>query len=124
MAIHRWRAELIDDLGGEDNIRTQQLAIIDLADKQKLLLDSIDTWLFSQPSLIDKLKRALLPVVRERESLVDGLAALMSQLGLERRRKVKSLNELLTQQERTDHSAEPVECANGPVNKLWQPFLR
>jgi hypothetical protein len=41
-ALERWRQELIDDLGGEDNISAQQRAIIDLAVKNKLILDTID----------------------------------------------------------------------------------
>jgi len=39
-ALDKWRAELIADLGGD--VSTQQSAIIDLASKSKLLLDSID----------------------------------------------------------------------------------
>jgi hypothetical protein len=79
------------------NISAQQRAIIDLAVKNKLILDSTDRWIFQQPSLIDKRKRALLPVVRERQALANGLAEYMDRLGLERRHKVKSLKELLTE---------------------------
>src|SRR5690348_3759334 len=100
VAIRRWRAELIEDLGGAESVSTQQLAIIDLAGKQKLLLDSIDTWLLSQPSLINARKRSVIPVVLQRQQLADGLSRYLSQLGLERRRKVKTLNELLTNPER------------------------
>ena len=39
VAVRKWRAELIADLGGVDAVSTQQLAIVDLAGKQKLLLD-------------------------------------------------------------------------------------
>ena len=86
---------MINDLGGEDNISAQQRAIIDLAVKNKLILDTIDRWIFQQPSLIDKRKRALLPVVRERQSLANGLAEYMDRLGLERRHPVKSICDLL-----------------------------
>ena len=41
-ALKKWRRELVNDLGGEDNISTQQSSLIDLAVKSKLLLDSID----------------------------------------------------------------------------------
>jgi hypothetical protein len=40
-------------VGGQAAISTQQLAMIDLAVKTKLLLDSIDAWLLTQPTLID-----------------------------------------------------------------------
>ena len=83
--LWEWRQELIRDAGGEGAISTQQLAVIDLAVKTKLLLDSIDAWLLMQPSLIDKRRRALLPVVRERQALADALARYMGLLGLERR---------------------------------------
>ena len=92
-ALARWRQDLIDDLGGD--VSTQQDSIISLAVKTKLLLDSVDVWLLKQPSLIDKRKRALLPAVRERQTLADALARYMSMLGLERRHKVKSISDLL-----------------------------
>ena len=78
-----WRAAIIEDLGG--NPSTAQRAVVDLAMRTKLMLDSIDAWLLSQPSLVDKRKRALLPVVKERQQLADSLARHLGQLGLERR---------------------------------------
>ena len=105
MAIRKWRAELIADLGGDDAVSTQQLAIVDLAGKQKLLLDSIDTWLLSQPSLINKRKRMLLPVVQQRQALADALAKYLTQLGLERRHKVKSLTEILSADNAEDNGS-------------------
>ena len=92
-ALARWRQDLIDDLGGD--VSTQQDAIISFAIKTKLILDSVDVWLLQQASLIDKRKRALLPAVRERQSLGDALARYLAMLGLERRHKVKTLGELL-----------------------------
>jgi len=80
-----WRADLVRDLGGD--VSTQQLAIIDLATKTKLMLDSIDAWMLAQRSLINARKRALIPVVRERQALADALARYLGQLGLERRAK-------------------------------------
>jgi len=106
VAIRRWRADLIAVLGGDDAVSTQQLAIVDLCGKLKILLDSIDTWLLSQPSLINHRKRSLLPVVMQRQALADGLSKYLAQLGLERRHKVKTLQEILS----ADHSD------NGNVN--------
>jgi len=106
--LRKWRTSIIEDLGGEDAVSTQQEAIVDLAVKSKLLLDSIDAWLFTQPSLVNARKRALLPVVVQRQSLADGFAKYMSMLGLERRHKVKSLNEILAQPE-----SEPKPQTNG-----------
>lgn len=94
-SLTRWRSDLIEDLGGSDNISTQQSALVDLAVKSKLLLDSIDTWLLTQPTLINARKRTLLPVVLQRQTLADGLARYLTQLDLERRHKVKSLQDIL-----------------------------
>jgi hypothetical protein len=68
-----WRENLVRDLGG--NVSTQQSAVIDLAVRTRLLLDSIDAWLLEQPSLVNRRKRALLPAVRERQLLAMRLRA-------------------------------------------------
>jgi hypothetical protein len=67
----------------------QQNALVDLTVKSKLLLDSIDAWLLTQPTLTNKRKRALWPVILQRQTLADGFARYLSQLGLERRIKPK-----------------------------------
>ncbi len=90
-SLAKWRGDLIADLGGEYNVSVQQSALIDLTVKSKLLLDSIDAWLLTQPTLINKRKKALLPVVLQRQQLADGFARYLSQLGLERRIKTKTL---------------------------------
>ncbi len=41
-ALAEWRKELVSNLGGKDAISAQQAAVIELAVKSKLLLDSID----------------------------------------------------------------------------------
>ena len=82
--LNLWRAEIAEDLGGMDMLSTAQLALLELAVKQKLLLDSIDAWILQQPSMVNKRKRALFPIVRERQVLADGLERYLSKLGLER----------------------------------------
>ena len=44
-ALAQRRNELVADLGGQEEVSTQELAIVDAAVKTKLLLDSLDTWL-------------------------------------------------------------------------------
>ena len=94
-ALVEWRDDLVRDLGGEENISTQQDAIIILAIKTKLLLDSIDVWLLQQPTLIIKRKKAIIPAVMQRQQLADALSRYMTRLGLERRHKVKTLSDIL-----------------------------
>jgi len=94
-ALSQWRSSLVSDLGGKDAISTQQEALVDLAVKSKLILDSIDAWILTQPSLINARKRSVLPVVMQRQTLADGLARYLQTLGLERRTKKINLPEAL-----------------------------
>jgi hypothetical protein len=80
-----WRSELIGDLGGADGVSAQKRALLDLACQTKLLLDSVDAWLLEQPTLINARRRAVLPVVLQRQQLADALARYLQALGLERR---------------------------------------
>jgi hypothetical protein len=58
--------------------------------------------------LVDKRRRALLPVVRERQQLADALAKYMVALGLERQHPpVESLTEYLAERERERHPVDP-----------------
>jgi len=104
-ALVQWQRELIADLGGEDNVSTQQRTLIELASMSKLILGGVDAWILShqQPdngikgdhkSLITRDKK-LLPVVIQRCQIADGLARYMVQLGLERRQKQVSLQDYI-----------------------------
>jgi hypothetical protein len=83
-ALARWRAELIRDLGGEENLSTQRKALVELVCRDRFLLDAVDGWLLSQETFINRRRRALFPIVLEREKLADALARRLAQLGLER----------------------------------------
>ncbi len=64
--------------------------------KTQLILDSVDAWLLTQPTLINKRDRSVLPAVRDRQALVSTLRGLLSDLGLKRRNKaMPSLGEYL-----------------------------
>src|ERR1044072_6830195 len=39
--VNQWRADLIADLGGEDNLSAQKKALVEVAARSKLILDSI-----------------------------------------------------------------------------------
>jgi hypothetical protein len=98
-----WREQLIDDLGGIEQVSAQQLTVLELAARTKILLDGIDAWLFEQPSLINKRERRLFAVVKERQQLADSLARYMGQLGLERRGKIYDLSDYVVE----NYSEEP-----------------
>lgn len=91
-ALAKWRADLISDLGGD--VSTQQSALVDLAVKSKLLLDSIDAWLLTQRSLVNA-KRKTVPILMQRQQLADGLARYLQALGLHRRTAEQTLADLL-----------------------------
>ncbi len=87
-ALTKWRQELISDLGGADAISAQERALVDVAVRTKMLLDSVDASLLTQPSLVNNRTRALLPVVRVRQQLADGLSRQLQTLGLRRAKPV------------------------------------
>jgi hypothetical protein len=100
-------------LGGDGSISTQQETLIELAVRSKIMLDSIDAWLLTQPSLVNARKRSLIPVVLQRQTLADGLARFLNQLGLERRHKVKSLDDLLNGHDESQNHHKPAVNGNG-----------
>jgi len=114
-ALVAWRAELLADLGGEAAVSAQRRALVDLVVRTKLYVDSLDAWLVSQPSLVLTRRRAVLPVLRERQQLADSLARLLGQLGLDRREPPsKSIEELLAEAE-DQPQAEEVRHAPPPA---------
>jgi len=101
-----WKANLIADLGGPDAITTAQHTILALAAKTKLMLDSVDGWLLTQPSLVNARRKSLLPVVRERMQLSDALARYLTQLGLERKAKEVNVAEAFAALHQTERVRE------------------
>jgi hypothetical protein len=85
--LREWRGAIITDLGGEETISAQERAVVELATRTYLLLESVDRYLLGLPSLVNKRRRQLFAVVLQRQQLADALARYMGQLGLERRAK-------------------------------------
>jgi hypothetical protein len=83
-ALMAWRAQLMEELGGAEQLSTQQICIVDICVRQKMLLDSLDSWLLRLPSIVDKRRRQLIPAVGQRQVLADGLARYLGTLGLAR----------------------------------------
>jgi hypothetical protein len=103
-ALAEWRASLISDLGGAAEVTTQQLALIDMAVRTKLLVDAVDTFVLEMGSPVNKKRRSLWPVVRERQSLVTQLQSLLRDLGLERKaRDVTDLTVYLAERRSTEN---------------------
>jgi hypothetical protein len=81
-----WKAELEVALGGSE-LSPQRRALIDIAARTRLFIDSCDAWLVQQESVIVKRRSAVRPVLLQRQILVDSLVRILSQLGLERQAK-------------------------------------
>jgi hypothetical protein len=96
-ALTQWQSELITDLGGIEQVSTQQKALVDLCVRTKLLLDSLDAWLLAQGSLVNARKKSVYPALLSRTQLSDSLARYLGALGLQRRAKPgRSLGDLLS----------------------------
>ena len=76
-ALVAWRADLVRDLGGDPSTAQRT---IETVVKTRLLLESVDSWLLTQASLIDAGKNALLPVVLQRQALADSLCRMLREL--------------------------------------------
>ena len=83
--LRDWRLSLIADLGGADALSTQQLALIDQAVVQRYLVSSLDAYVLSLPSLVNRKKRCAFTIMRDRAAQVNLLRDLLRDLGLERR---------------------------------------
>jgi hypothetical protein len=119
-------AELFID-GGFDLAGT--LPTADLAGRSKLILDGIDAWLLTQPSLVNARKRSLLPAVLQRQTLADGLARYLGQLSsargwrtLTRCCSIARMERITTPASRprcNERSALPLEVREPNQPTLW-----
>jgi hypothetical protein len=104
-ALMAWRAQLVTDLGGPEELSTQQLAVVDTILRTKLFLDSVDCWLAKQPHLADRKKKALIPALMQRQALADALTRNLAILGLARaKQREPSLRDFLTAHDRGEKS--------------------
>jgi hypothetical protein len=97
-ALDEFRDQLMNDLGGAEAVSQQQRVIVDLAVRTHLMVQSLDNYLLTLGSLVNRRKRALWPVVRERTVLADSLAKYMAMLGLEKKQPPeKKLHEYIAE---------------------------
>jgi hypothetical protein len=85
-ALAEWRRELVEDLGGPEAVSTAQQTLIDVATRTRVMLDSIDVFILSMPSPVNKRRRVLFPVVVQRQALARELLRVLDTLGLRRER--------------------------------------
>lgn len=86
------RDALVAQLGGPEEVTPAQSQLIDLTVSAAMQLDSVDGYLLTLPSLVDKRGRKVWQVVRDRQVLSSHVQSLLTTLGL--RRKAKRLKTL------------------------------
>jgi hypothetical protein len=97
-ATGKLRSELVADLGGQENLSSQQTKLIDEFIVRHLMVESIDGWLFSQPAILNKRSKSLFPIVLQRMTIADGMIRCLEKLGLERKAKqVPSIQDYINQ---------------------------
>jgi hypothetical protein len=114
-----WRTGLLEDLGGEAAVSAQQRALVEMAVRTRLYIDHTDAFLMEQRSLVNARRRSLIPLVKERQALVDSLARILGQLGLDRvPQRVPTLTEYLARRREGDRpgAAEALEHVDTAVN--------
>jgi hypothetical protein len=96
LALRERRDALIADLGGMESCTTAQRTLVDLIVAAWLQLDSVDGYLLTLPSLVDRRHRRCWQVVADRGRLASQLQSMLRDIGLARRvKKVQPLAEYL-----------------------------
>jgi len=87
-AVRDWRASVAGDLGGEEVLSQQQRTLLDVAAQDVVLLSVADAWLRENAEkIVNKRRRALVPLVEQRLKVASHLTGLLKDLGLERKAK-------------------------------------
>ncbi len=120
-ALLDWRRELLTDLGGERQVSAAQRALVESAVRTRLYVDHVDAYLMEMSSLLTR-RGQLTPIVAQRQRLVDSLARVLGQLGLERRAKnVTDLTAYVREKystEKPDTGASVVEQPGGAADQF------
>ena len=94
------RDALVTQLGGPEEITPSQSALVDLVVSAAMQLDSVDAFLLTLPSLVDKRNRRCWQVVRDRAALSAHLHSLLVTLGLRRRpKRVQALTDYVSERD-------------------------
>ncbi len=103
--------DLIDSLGGPDEVSTQKRWLIERAAMLQLQLSAVDAFVVSMPSIANKKRRALYPIVKESASLAQSLQSLLVSIGLERRARTVKLSDYISERTTQDADTAPQEDA-------------
>ena len=120
--MSEWKAEIVRDLGGMDNLSAQQLGVLEVLTRTKVMLDGVDNFILSQRSLINKRKKSLLPIVRERAVLAESFVKHLQILGLERRTRPVQALDTYIEGKRKESATSPTEPGSlTTIHETHQP---
>jgi hypothetical protein len=105
MAITEWRAQLLTDLGGEENLSAQESCLVELAVRYRLYLDFTDNYIMNLPDgVVIKRRKTIMPVVMQRTQLATALERCLSTLGLKRRpKRIESIHEVIARKDKEEN---------------------
>jgi hypothetical protein len=111
-ALAEIRAEIVNDLGGAENLSRAEHLLVEEAIITTLLLSSVNAWLLQQPSIVSNKTRGVLAAARDRATMVNTLQSLLTTLGLKRRTREITLGDWLASKSdgngsATESSVEP-----------------
>jgi hypothetical protein len=92
-ALREYRADLVRDLGGEENLSTAELHLVDLAVRDRLFLDSLDATLAERP-LLNRKQGSVAPALEARFRTADSATRRLVALGLKRVRRRMTVQEI------------------------------
>jgi hypothetical protein len=95
-ALREYRADLIRDLGGQETLSTAQLHLVELAVRDRLLLDTLDAALTERP-LFNRKRKTVAPALEARFRMADSATRRLVALGLKRVKRRKSHAEIMAE---------------------------
>jgi hypothetical protein len=112
--VFRRREQILSDKGGAENVSELMLDLIDRYLRSTILLESIDSFLFQQTTLVNRKKKSLLPLVQQRTQLVDSSLRLAQAIGLERVKPKRRFSEYVAERGQQPAETRPESPAGNP----------
>jgi len=110
LAARTWRQAVIADLGGLESVSAAKQALLDAATGSKIILDSLDRYLFKlaeSGGLVNRRNRKAFAVVQDRMRVADSLTRQLQALGTEHQTRTIDLAQALR------HAPEPDAGTDG-----------
>lgn len=108
-ALFAWRGELLNALGGPEHVSPQKAALIETCVRTRLYIDHVDAFLLAQNSLVNRKRKSVLPILRERTQLCDSLTRTLTTLGLDRVEIIPTLEQHFASRNVEDDEPSPPE---------------